>query len=156
MKKRSAASSGASPEAPVVIFVDRSVGRLYVPRALRAAGATVITHDERFPEENTPDAVWLAEAGASGWVVVTRDSAIRHKPNEWQALMEHGVLAVVVTARNVTGPRIADLLVHALPRILEIAQTTARPAIFRLNSSGKPEPMELGARPQAGSRVRRQ
>lgn len=134
-KKRSAASSPAQPEP--VFFVDRSIGRVRVPAALRAAGAKVIHHDERFPQD-APDIEWLAEAGRSEWVVVSADKHIRHRPNERRALMAAGVLALVVTSPNLTGAELGNLLVRALPRLKHLAANAPRPAIYLLPRDGRP------------------
>ena len=147
-------SSGAPPEPAVVFFVDRSVGGVIVPTALRAAGATVITHDERFPE-NTPDSVWLAQAGANAWVVITRDSRLRYKPNEKEALIGSGALVFVLTADGLTGQQHAELAVRALPRMLKIARSHGRPAIFSINSSGVPRQIDLGHKNRRPARDRR-
>src|SRR5262249_54932445 len=100
-KKPSAASSSRRrlPE-PLVFFIDRSLGRKKVPEALRAAGLEVRVHDELFPQ-GTQDVVWLSEAGANGWVVVTRDDRIRYNQLEKQArprrqapFLQHHILVV--------------------------------------------------------------
>lgn len=57
-------------------FVDRSLGARDVPEALRSAGVLVEVHDDHFAPD-TPDIVWLAEVGARGWIVLTKDSRIR-------------------------------------------------------------------------------
>jgi len=43
-----------------------------VPEALRAGGVEIRVHDELFPQ-GTQDVDWLREAGANGWIVITRD-----------------------------------------------------------------------------------
>src|SRR5262249_5105997 len=84
-KQRSAASSSRrKPPEPLVFFIDRSLGRKKVPDALRAAGLDVRVHDELFPQA-TEDVVWLTEAAAKRWVVVTRDDRIRYNELEKQA-----------------------------------------------------------------------
>ena len=57
-------------------------------------------HDDHFAPD-TPDTVWLAEVGARGWVVLTKDSRIRRHPLELQALL----------ATDLTGEAMARLLV---------------------------------------------
>jgi hypothetical protein len=134
-KKRSAANSPARRRKPPTFFVDRSLGGVTVPEALRAAGATVVALDERFTHD-TPDEVWLSECGRRGWIVLTRDQRLRYRPAEIQALRESGCLVFVVTAGQMTGPDLAALLVTVLPAILDMALSSKRPAIYRVTSSG--------------------
>lgn len=57
-----------------------------MPEALRAAGLDIRVHDELFPQA-TQDVVWLTEAGAQRWVVITRDDRIRYNQLEKQAVL---------------------------------------------------------------------
>lgn len=80
-------------------------------------------------------------AGQEGWVALTKDARIRYKPNELEALKESGALVIVVTAGNATGTRLAEIVVKALPRILQVAASARRPAAFSLGASGNPRPI---------------
>lgn len=91
-----------STDAPLTFFVDRSLGAHDVPDALRATGVHVEIHDDHFAPD-TPDATWLAEVGARGWIVLTKDSRIRRHPLELQALLGANVAAFMVTATDLTG-----------------------------------------------------
>jgi len=82
-KKPSASSSAAPPETPL-LFVDRCAWSRRLDEALRVAGIKFIAHHEKFAPA-CPDEEWLREAGAQGWIVLTRDKAIRRRPNELQA-----------------------------------------------------------------------
>ena len=53
-------------------------------------------HADHFPEDER-DEVWLAEAGARGWTVITRDRGIRYRETELTALKAAGVAAFVLT-----------------------------------------------------------
>jgi len=97
----------------------------------------VVTHDEHF-DADTPDEVWLAEAGRHGWIVLTQDQHIRYRAIELRALTEAGVLAFVVVAAGATGTELGRLLVRALRRMRAIAAMTHRPAVFLLRRDGKP------------------
>lgn len=106
-----------------------------MPTALRAAGATVETHDDHFAD-TTLDVEWLAHAGQHGWIVLTKDEAIRRRPLELAALMSAGVAAFILTARGLTGAAMASLLVDALPRIERIVGTRARPLVATISATG--------------------
>jgi hypothetical protein len=95
-----------------------------------------------FPQ-NTPDATWLQRAGSEGWVVITRDKRIRHRWAEREALIESGAIVFVITARNLTGPRMADLVVRALPHMRQISAQVSRPAIYTIGASGTPKQLDI-------------
>jgi hypothetical protein len=57
-----------------------------VPDALRGAGLDVRVHDDLFPQ-GTEDVIWLRDAGAHGWVVLTRDDRIRYNQLEKEAVL---------------------------------------------------------------------
>jgi hypothetical protein len=108
-----------------------------VPAALRAAGATVVVHDDVFGAD-TPDEVWLEKAGRQGWIVLTQDQQIRYRAIELQALLTAGVIAFVVVATGASGAELGALLVRALRRMRAIAAAEARPAVYVLRRDAKP------------------
>jgi uncharacterized protein with PIN domain len=63
------------PPEPFTWFVDRALGRR-LAQELRAAGWKVEIHDDHF-EQDAEDTLWLADVGRLGWVVLTKDKAIR-------------------------------------------------------------------------------
>ena len=125
----------ADDAAPIVWFVDRSLGGREVPAALRAVGAVVETHDAHFSAA-TPDTEWLGRAGERGWVVLTKDEAIRRRPLEMAALLSADVAAFILTARNITGAAMAATLVDALPRIARLVRSRSRPMVATIAASG--------------------
>jgi hypothetical protein len=132
-RKRSAASSRL-PERPT-LFLDASQGGRIAAEALRARGATVVTHAELFAEA-TQDDVWLQEAGRQDWFVLSKDTRIRYRQNEIQALHRHHVGAFVLASGNLTGAEMAEAVTRALPRIYRIARRTPRPFVARVTRSG--------------------
>ena len=136
MKKRSGpVLPAAQHNAAKTLFVDRSIGK-YPVGALRAAGASVVYLEDIFPGA-TYDEVWLAEAGRQGWIAVTKDKRIRHKPNQMKAFQESNVVAVVLVSGNMGREEMADLLCRSMNRILRIAGAVVPPAMFTLARDGK-------------------
>ena len=85
---RSRTRSGArrvKPPEPFTWFVDRSLGRQIVID-LRAAGFVVEEHSAHFADD-APDSEWLGEAGRRGWVVLTKDKAVRRNALELAAII---------------------------------------------------------------------
>lgn len=121
---------------PVVFFVDRSLGARLVVQALRAAGAEVVVHDEVF-RQDTPDTKWLAEAGRRGWVVLTKDSAIRRNPHERAMFHEASVRVFALTRKDLSGAEMAELFVRALPGMLRRARKVEPPFTFSIARNGE-------------------
>jgi len=138
-KKRSgtpsAASSTSKPLEPVTFFLDESLDSLSVVTALRDAGATVQRLTDIFPK-GTPDEDWLAKAGESGWVVLTRDKRIRYRQLERLALQAAKVRAFVFTGGNVTGKDTGAILARALRRVEKVARSQSGPFIYSISRSG--------------------
>ena len=124
MKKRSAAKP---PE--IVFFVDRSLGKIDVPDALRAAGYRCECHDDHW-DQTTEDAVWLAGVAARKWVVLTKDERIRYRPLELETLEHARLRTFIMICGNVRGTDAARILLAAMPRILAVVDARRGPFIY--------------------------
>ncbi|MEO8010927.1 MAG: hypothetical protein ABI650_04715 [Dokdonella sp.] len=123
-----------TPAAPI-FFIDRSLGRRHVAEALRSAGAEVVIHDDVF-SQNATDTEWLDEAGRRGWIVLTKDDAIRRHPQERHMVETGGVRMFALTARNLVGTEMADLFVRVLFGMQHRATTVKPPFIFAISRLG--------------------
>lgn len=97
-----------------VYFTDRDLGKRF-GEILRLGGLSVERHADHFAPD-TPDEVWLAEIGKRGWIALTHDRRIRYKPNERDAVMQHGV-ALLVIIGAAPFPELARAFVATVPRI---------------------------------------
>jgi len=73
------------------VFIDRSLGRIQVPRLLRAGGIELITlaeHYGRPQDEDVDDPTWITEASERGWILFMKDQRIRRRPAERQAIID--------------------------------------------------------------------
>lgn len=144
-KKRSASSSAAPPDfsagAPL-LFIDRCAWSRRLGEALRNAGIPFIAHHEKF-EPACPDDEWLEVAGDSGWIVLTRDKAIRRKPNELRAFCEHKVIAFALASGNASAEDTARLVLALYPIILRKAKGAKPPAMFSVTLAGTISPVRL-------------
>jgi PIN like domain len=97
-------SSGRRPAAEQPEFlIDRSLGRLAVPDALRSAGLTVYTLADVYGEQTaqeTEDVDWIRLAAQRDWIVLCKDDRIRRRPAERDALIEGRVRAFCLTNAN--------------------------------------------------------
>jgi|SRR2546422_1054582 len=103
---------------------------------MRQAGARVEVHADHFAPE-APDETWLTVVGQRGWVVVTKDKAIRYRGAELAALRAARVGAFVLTATGLTGPQNGAVLARAMRKMVRFVQGNRRPFIAVLNASGK-------------------
>ncbi len=122
--------------------MDRSLGKRYVPEALRQAGAVVHAHDAFF-DPMTPDEVWLAQAGQRGWIVLTKDDNIRRHQLALAAIMRHRVRAFVLPTGNLRGEEMATIVVRALPRIRQMVRDHPPPLIAAVTRGGKVRRLNL-------------
>ena len=122
--------------AQYVFFIDRSLGSIVVPEALRHAGVHVEIHASHFAD-NTPDTDWLSHVGQQGWVVLMKDKHIRSRPHERQALIYAGVRAFVLVAGNISGHEMGQSFVNALPAMYDLLTQRATPFIAQITRQGR-------------------
>jgi hypothetical protein len=79
---------------------------------------------------------WLTEVGRRGWVVLTKDDAIRRNPLERRALLASNLRAFILTSQNMSGPDMAELVVRLRPRIETLARSRQPPFIALVTRSG--------------------
>ena len=133
-RKRSA-SKPASPE--VVFFLDEGLGRYEVAQALRLAGYQVVPHHELFVEPGTPDEEWLPKVGELGFVVLSKDDAIRLNHGQKQILLAANVRAFFLGRADASGSGMAAAFLSAAPRMIRVAQTEPRAFIARVHPDGR-------------------
>lgn len=107
----------------------RSLGR-----RLAAEGLRVVLHDDEF-EQGTPDQEWLPVVGARGWVVLTKDSRLRFRPLEKEALIAAKVRVFVFTGGNVPGAAMADAIVKAIPKVQALLGTKQHAFVARITAA---------------------
>lgn len=110
-------------EIPPEFFVDRSLGKS-IAEGLRACGLTVHTMASVYGEKRAQrleDQVWLRDAGANGWIVLTKDDAIRRRPAEREALIDAGVRVFCLTNAQLRGVEQTARFVENRHRIIRQA-----------------------------------
>jgi hypothetical protein len=103
-----------------------------VARGLAALGHDIRAGVEHFPGRQ--DHLWLPVIGARGWVVITKDQAIRRNPLEIEALLNSGARAFVITA-DLSPEDALSLLARKWTKIARICQRKG-PFIFNITASG--------------------
>jgi hypothetical protein len=121
---------------PFTFFVDRSLGSGVVADALQREGERVVVHDDWFRQANTPDVVWLGEAGKHGWVVLTKDARIRSNALERNALLSSGVAAFMLGRGDLLGVAMARAFIDAMPRMKTALRRWDVPLIAAVSVDG--------------------
>jgi hypothetical protein len=129
----------AASAAPI-LFIDRCAWSRRLDEALKQAAIPFIAHRERFAPA-CPDTEWLAVAGQEGWIVLTRDQAIRRKANELRAFRDAKLIVFALASGNATAEDTARLVVELYPRILRKARDTKPPAMFSVTLAGGINPV---------------
>ena len=126
------------PDGLPELFIDRSLGRIQVPRLLRAEGLKARTLAEEYgipADEEVADADWLALAGGNSWPVLMKDERIRYRSAERQALIAFRVQAFCLTNGNLRAAEMAEQFVSVIYGIAERCQFPG-PFLFAISSSG--------------------
>lgn len=119
-------------------FVDRSLGRVRVPRLLREDGWDVVTLAEHYgipADEAVQDIDWLTLAGEQGWAVLMKDDRIRYRGAERAALTTSGVAAFCLASANLNVAAMAGLFISHRTEIWRRA-ADGGPAFYAISRAG--------------------
>jgi predicted nuclease of predicted toxin-antitoxin system len=137
MPRKSRKPSGTKAElllSSSTFFVDRCLGR-QVGLALRQSGLTVEFHADHFADD-ADDETWLSEVGKRGWVVLTKDKAIRTKPVELNAVKAAKIRMFSLSSGNMTGEQMASVFVANRLSMGRFIKKHPPPFIARVSASG--------------------
>jgi hypothetical protein len=107
------------------LFLDRSLGRVLVPRLLRESGLTLVTLAERYgvpADERVSDEQWLADAGRRREVVFMKDARVRYNAAEKAAIRHHRVRCFCLRRQDLAASEMAARFLRSLNRIAAICQ----------------------------------
>src|SRR6266699_2922851 len=96
MRSRRSSDRRPGGSEPPEFLIDRSLGRVLLPAALREAGLIVRTLADVYGEtaaQDVADSKWISLAAQNNWVVLCKDDRIRRRPAERDALTEGRVRA---------------------------------------------------------------
>ena len=102
------------------LFIDRSLGRIQVPRLLRAAGLRLTTLAERYgipADETVSDEQWITDVGRRGEVAFMKDARVRYNAAEKAAIIRHAVRCFCLSRRDLTAEQMANRFLGNLDRI---------------------------------------
>lgn len=92
-------------------------------------------HDDRFAA-NTADAQWLGAVGQRGWVVLTKDKAIRRNALERETLLEARVACFMLGRGDLSAEQMARAFLSALPRMQRVLRRFEIPLAASVTATG--------------------
>lgn len=110
--------------------------------ALRARGLEAHKLTDHFPQD-IPDVDLFVEVSARGWVLLTKDKAMRRRPNEREMIVNAKVRVFNFSSANITGPEMIEALLKALPRMARFVKKHDPPFAVKIARDGTLERMEL-------------
>lgn len=119
-------------------LLDENLASKSIVEALRTAGMRVTTVSDEFGRGSL-DVDWLPEAGRRGYVVLTKDKAMRRTPLELAVLRDARVFYFALTRGNLTAAQIAAAILAAAPHIERIVKSRRGPrsVLARITTVGK-------------------
>lgn len=130
------------------IFVDRALDSPLFTEPLRTAQVRighltgflkVHAHNDLF-DPDTADETWISHCGQNGWIVFTKDRAIRYRQMERQAVQTYNArLFNLATRKNMTAEENAQAFIKAIPRIAQFLRRHKPPFIAKVSRDGKVE-----------------
>jgi len=120
----------------VIIFFDRNAGKR-IPSALTLLNPPfeIRAHHELFAQD-TPDDEWLTAIGKAGWVVIGFDRKFHRRTSEAVAFVAHGVGCFYLSGANWKTWDRFRVFIRVSDWLIDLAQNTPRPFIFRVDSRG--------------------
>jgi predicted nuclease of predicted toxin-antitoxin system len=121
----------------MIYFIDRSLPKISLVKALERKGCNVKHHDTIFPQDAS-DVEWLTEAGKNQWIVLTHDKRIAMNPLEIKSLRRANIKAFVLASKgSLNGEEIVNIVIEALSSIERFAKKNKPPFIAKVYRGGK-------------------
>jgi predicted nuclease of predicted toxin-antitoxin system len=118
------------------LFIDRDTWSRALGQALRDAAIPFEAHRDHF-DMDAPDPEWIHKVGAAGWLAVTRDQRIRHRPNEIAAVRAAALHLFVLTSGNLSAADTGRIVVQAWPAIQRAAASQRPPAVWSVSRAAQ-------------------
>jgi PIN like domain len=130
--------AGEAAASGLRFFLDRGLGSVVVPRALRAAGWTLETMDERYGAgqcQRIQDTQWIEDATLAGDVLLCKDLAITQNPLEAQTIYMTSARVFALSNAAITGPDMAQWYLDDEAKIVKTALRAKGPYVMAVNPS---------------------
>ena len=120
-----------------VLFFDRDVG-IALPRALDILKLPthVEYHQHHFPIDAQDDA-WMPSVGIRGWTLIGHDSRHHREAAEFAAIRQYNMGCFYLWGAEALRWEKMRCFLRSYERILEAADSTPRPFIYRVTEKGR-------------------
>jgi PIN like domain len=115
-------------------LVERPLGKR-VTAALREYGFVVVAFTDHFAD-GAPDEEWITRAAAERWVVLTKDAALRRRPNQRLAIKNSGLRVFTLTRGSWRSEEMSGAFTAAARKIRNLLNRNPGPFIARVTRSG--------------------
>ncbi len=130
--------TGEAAASELRFFLDRGLGARIVPQALRQAGWTLATMDERYGKAESQgirDTQWIEEAALAGDVLLCKDLAIARNPLEAQVVYMTSARVFALSRADLAGPDMARWYAANEAKIVGAALRADGPYVMSINPS---------------------
>lgn len=128
--------SSKSRHEKLILYLDRNLGSKIVPAVLRQAGIHCEIHDDHLPQD-AADQKWIELCSKNNWIAITKDAQLKYNQPIKEAIESSTAGIIILTATNLTGVQLGELIVQAHEVILRFVKRTERPFLCKLNRLGK-------------------
>ena len=130
--------TGEAAASGLRFFLDRGLGSRIVPEALRHAGWTLETMDERYGKahsQSIQDTQWIEEATLAGDVLLGKDLAIARNALEAQVIYMVNARVFGLARPSLRGVDMAQWYLDNEARIVQAATRASGPYVMAVNPS---------------------
>lgn len=126
------------PPDPLRYYLDANLDGPELVRALLEGNVPCEAHRDYFPSD-AADEAWIPEIASRGWVIVTRDFAIKRKPAERDAWMITKATVIMLRGERLSAQDMAGMLLaaHADGRVDNFISKRIAPMILYVNKDGE-------------------
>jgi hypothetical protein len=126
------------PPDALVYYLDANLDGPELVERLRHGGMLCEPHRDHFAPDARDDA-WIPSVAARGWVIVTRDFAIKRRPSEREAWSTANAIVVMIRGEKLSAEDMSKLLLaaHARSRLDNYIATRTSPMIIYLSPDGQ-------------------
>jgi hypothetical protein len=132
--KRRSAAKAKRPKKPIY-YIDESLGSR-LPEELKRHGFKVVPHRKLFPA-GVDDEVWCREVGRLGYVALTKDSAMRSRPTERNAIRAGRLREFALCSGSMVAEAMAAAFIRARTSMEDLIHSRNGPFIARVSAAGK-------------------
>jgi PIN like domain len=122
----------------LVYYLDANLDGPELVERLREGGMPCEPHRAHFAPDARDDA-WIPAIASRGWIIVTRDFAIKRRPNEREAWSTARATVIMIRGEKLSAEDMSKLLLaaHAHGRLDNYIAKRTAPMILYLNGDGR-------------------